>query len=69
MSRYLEEAATLLRKAAATNEENNRKYPSHLTEGRERIANHFATLAAIDNGLLPADTIRDVLGAITRQDS
>ncbi|MEV6102640.1 hypothetical protein [Nocardia sp. NPDC051981] len=69
MSRYLEEAAALLRKAAATNEEDNRNYPALLTEGRERIAKEFATLAAIDNGLLPADMLRDVLDAITSQDA
>ncbi|MHB6909007.1 hypothetical protein [Streptomyces sp. DB-54] len=65
MSRYLEEAADLLRKSAATNEQNYAKYPTCLSEGRERIAQQFATLAAIDKGLLPAEVVQDVLRAIT----
>jgi hypothetical protein len=67
MSRYLEEAADLLRKSAQTNERNNANYPSLLGEGRERIARHFATLAAIDKGLLPAEITQDVLRAVTAQ--
>jgi hypothetical protein len=66
MSRYLEEAAGLLRKAADANE---KRYGDRSPgiEGRERIAQQFATLAAIDKGLLPADVTRDVLDTITRQ--
>lgn len=65
MSRYLEEAAALLRKSAETNETKNATYSTHLMAGRERIAQHFATLAAVDKGLLPADIVQDVLRAIT----
>lgn len=66
MSRYLEEAAELLRKAAAANEEQygTSRYPHSLMEGRERIARQFATLAAIDKGLLPADLTQAVLDQI-----
>ncbi|WP_438489544.1 hypothetical protein [Streptomyces sp. S186] len=65
MSRYLEEAADLLRKSAATNEKENADYNNGLMKGRERVAREFATLAAIDKGLLPADVVQDVLRAIT----
>jgi hypothetical protein len=61
VSRYMEEAAALLRKSAESNEKNNGPYPRLLTEGRERIARQFATLAAIDKGLLPADITEAVL--------
>lgn len=64
MSRYLEEAANLLRKAAETNERDHAKWPASLAEGRERIAREFATLAAIDKGLLPAEITTDILRAI-----
>ncbi|MFJ6608207.1 hypothetical protein [Streptomyces lydicus] len=71
MSRYLEEAAAQLRKATAEYEENRAKstMPTSarlaLAEKRERIAQSFATLAAIDKGLLPAEIVQDVLRAIT----
>ncbi|MCY0931183.1 hypothetical protein OTB20_34380 [Streptomyces sp. H27-H1] len=67
MSRYLEEAAALLRKSVETNEREHAKWPSSLTEGRERIAREFATLAAIDKGLLPAEITADILRAITEK--
>lgn len=60
MSRYLEEAAALLRKAAETNERENARWPESLATGRERIAREFATLAAIDNRLLPAEMIAEL---------
>ncbi|MEU7149179.1 hypothetical protein AB0B15_14255 [Streptomyces sp. NPDC045456] len=68
MSRYLEEAAALLRKAAETHEEMVQKYictSGQANEPRERIARGFATLAAIDKGLLPAEMVQDVLHAVT----
>lgn len=64
MSRYLEEAAELLRKAAKTNEEDNEDYPSLLVEGRERLAREFAVLAAIDKGLLPIEITEDVIESL-----
>jgi len=64
MSRYLEEAAELLRKSAQTNEEDNEDYPSLLVEGRERIAREFAVLAAIDKGLLPIEITEDVIESL-----
>jgi hypothetical protein len=70
MSRYLEEAAELLRKAAATHEQyyadlsHIRGIEKDLMEGRERIAREFATLAAIDKGLLPAEITQDVIAAL-----
>lgn len=69
MSRYLEEAADLLRKASKTNEDVNAKMRSHLMEGRERIAKQFAVLAAIDKGLLPAEVTESVLDAIRDGDA
>lgn len=64
MSRYLEEAADLLRKASQENERQNATYSNLLTSGRERIAQQFATLAAIDKGLLPAEIVGTVVEAI-----
>lgn len=55
MSQYLEEAAALLRKAAAANEQENRGLSVSLMQGRERIAAQFAVLAAIEAGVLPAE--------------
>jgi hypothetical protein len=66
VSRYLEEAANLLRKSAQANEDANAKYSDHLMEGRERIARGFAVLAAIDKGLLPADITQDVIESVIR---
>ncbi|RAJ70245.1 hypothetical protein K378_01410 [Streptomyces sp. Amel2xB2] len=66
MSRYLEEAAALLRKSAETNERDNTGYDGLLMKGRERIAGQFATLAAIDKGLLPAELTEAVLDAIRK---
>jgi hypothetical protein len=66
MSRYLEEAADLLRKAADGNEQRfaNSVLPHGVIEGRERIARGFAALAAIDKGLLPAEITQDVIAAL-----
>jgi len=64
MSRYLEEAAQLLRKSADANEQENRGYPRSLQEGRERIAREFATLAAIDKGLVPVELAADLVAHI-----
>ncbi|MFE7664766.1 hypothetical protein [Streptomyces celluloflavus] len=60
MSRYLEEAANLLRKSAAENDRDS--WPEH--GKRVQIAREFAMLAAIDKGLLPADIVQDVLRAV-----
>ncbi|WP_230536139.1 hypothetical protein [Streptomyces sp. OUCMDZ-3434] len=59
MSNYLEEAASLLRKAAATNEE---RFTSH--EKRCEIARDFAMLATIERDLLPASLTQDILSAL-----
>jgi len=70
MSRYLEEAAAQLRKATAEYEQNcaESSMPTLSREAlavkRERIAKGFATLAAIDEGVLPAEITQDVLDAI-----
>jgi hypothetical protein len=63
MSFYLEEAAALLRKAAETNEVDNRSDFRHqsLIAGRERIAMKFAQLAAIDRGVLPVEMAELIL--------
>ncbi|MBA2951610.1 hypothetical protein [Streptomyces himalayensis] len=65
MSRYLEEAAALLRRAAEINEQKNGSMPFNRMAGQERIAREFATLGAIDKGLLPAEIVQDVLRALT----
>lgn len=70
MSRYLEEAANQLRKATAEYERNcaESDIPTlarkTLAEKRERIAQGFATLAAIDEGMLPAEITQDVIAAL-----
>jgi len=64
MSRYLEEAAGLLRKSAQANEEQNATYPALLEQGRERIAREFAILVAIDKGLLPIEITEDVIESL-----
>jgi hypothetical protein len=69
MSRYLEEAADLLRKSARSNEDRNATYPELLSQGRERIAREFVTLAAIDKGLLPAEIVGTVVDAIIARNS
>lgn len=66
MSRYLEEAAALLRKAAADNEmtatrEGWPRSDSEISEGRERIALKFAQLAAIENGVMPVEMAQMIL--------
>lgn len=73
MSSYLEEAAAQLRKATAEYERNcaESSMPTLsrgvLAEKRERIAQGFATLAAIDNGLLPAEITQDVIAALVNR--
>ncbi|MEU9218857.1 hypothetical protein AB0D47_20175 [Streptomyces sp. NPDC048376] len=66
MSRYLEEAASLLRKASTEHERNyaDGLYVNSANEGRERIARGFAALAAIDKGLLPAEITQDLIRTI-----
>lgn len=66
MSRYLEEAAQILRNASATNEQTISKYGDHRNYAAKRIeiAREFATLAAIDKGLLPAEVTTEVLQAL-----
>lgn len=66
MSRYLEDAAEQLRKAAEAVDRQyaNANLPTAANEYRERIANGFATLAAIERGLLPASVVEAVVEAI-----
>jgi hypothetical protein len=70
VSRYLEDAAALLHKAAETHEayyaglSHIRGIESDLNAGRERIAKQYATLAAIDKGLFPAEMVADILRAM-----
>ncbi|MEW1754094.1 hypothetical protein [Streptomyces angustmyceticus] len=67
MSRYLEEAAALLRKSAQVVEKKaaQAQYGDSYNDQRIAVAREFATLAAIDEGLLPAEIVQDVLRAIT----
>lgn len=70
MSRYLEEAAQLLRKAAAHHEQACQKHnfgSATANQVRERIAREFAVLAAIDKGLLPAELTETVLEQIRNE--
>ncbi|MFJ3950279.1 hypothetical protein ACIPXV_09440 [Streptomyces libani] len=67
MSRYLEEAAALLRNAVKVVEKkaSQAQYGDPYNDERMVVAREFATLAAIDKGLLPAEMVQDVLRAIT----
>lgn len=60
MSQYLREAAEVLKKADAAND----KMLVPQQEIRLKIASGFATLAAIDKGLLPAEIAQDVITAV-----
>lgn len=55
MSDYLEEAARVLRKAEEI---------AMGVDQRTKVANGFATLAAIERGLLPASVVEVVVEAI-----
>ncbi|MGI5169851.1 hypothetical protein ACQEU3_46595 [Spirillospora sp. CA-253888] len=61
MSRYLEEAADLLRKAAATNERENARYADLRADRQVELAKQFAKLAAIDKGLLPREWVEQIV--------
>ncbi|MDI6413156.1 hypothetical protein QLX52_30580 [Streptomyces albus] len=58
MSRYLEEAAAVLRRAASRNE----RYSDH--DRDIEITRGFSVLAAIDKGLLPAEVTETVLDTL-----
>jgi hypothetical protein len=58
--RYLEEAAAILRKADAANDE--QMIPSR--ETRLQIARQFAELAAVEQGQLPASVVEMILDRI-----
>ncbi|MER6605951.1 hypothetical protein ABT282_08545 [Streptomyces sp. NPDC000927] len=60
VSRYLEEAAGILRKAEEAN-----SYGMH--EERIDIARGFATLAAIDKGLLPIELLGNLINQALRK--
>lgn len=60
MSRYLEDAARVLRKAEEI---------TGSVEHRIKIAEGFATLAAIDKGLLPAGITQELIETIVRKNS
>ncbi|KPC78276.1 hypothetical protein ADL27_48310 [Streptomyces sp. NRRL F-6602] len=60
MSRYLEEAAAVLRRAA----KNNERYSDH--DRDIEIARGFSVLAAIDKGLLPAELTETALDALRK---
>ncbi|PSK57101.1 hypothetical protein B0E38_02632 [Streptomyces sp. 111WW2] len=64
MSRYLEDAARVL-KAAETYAQQN-LFHTDRHEALEGIASGYATLAAIDKGLLPAEITQDVIETLLR---
>ncbi|MFI1148690.1 hypothetical protein [Streptomyces sp. NPDC020817] len=66
MSRYLEEAARVLKAA----EEHITRSPAggkDKSQVLRSIAEGYANLAAIDKGLLPAEMVADVLRAIAEK--
>lgn len=71
MTRYLEEAAELLRKAAKETEAAAARssLPSHYNDDRLAVAREFALLAAIDKGLLPVEITQDAIRAIADRHS
>jgi hypothetical protein len=64
MSRYLEEAADILRAASRDLEENAKTFRGDFQSQRVELANGFAALAAIERGLLPASVVEAVVEAI-----
>lgn len=62
MSRYLEEAARVLKTAEAHADE--KLFAEKKNRALMDVASGFATLAAIDKGLMPAEMIADILRAM-----
>jgi hypothetical protein len=69
MSRYLEEAAAILRAASSDLEDTAKTIRGNWQPQRVELAREFATLAAIDKGLLPAEIVGTVVEAIIARNS
>jgi hypothetical protein len=70
MSRYLEEAADILRtakKSLDVRHSRSRVDDGRFDEERRALARDFATLAAVDKGLLPAEITAAVIQAIAER--
>lgn len=68
MSRYLEEAAEQVRRAAKDTDAACARYPINDTYQQRRIecARAFALLAAIDKGLLPQEMAESAYGQLSK---
>lgn len=64
MSKYLEEAAATLRKAAEVVE---REDSAFLSSDLERISRGFVIIAALEKGVLPAESVAQLMNWLTEQ--
>ncbi|NUQ97528.1 MAG: hypothetical protein HOY79_13570 [Streptomyces sp.] len=64
MSKYLEEAAATLRKAAEAVE---REDGAFLSSDLERISRGFVIIAALEKGVLPAESVAQLMNWLTEQ--
>lgn len=66
---YLEEAAQQLRTIAADTDKaaTQTSYPARYADERHRIADGFAALAAIEQGLIPAAMVADIVARATKE--
>lgn len=64
MSKYLEAAADLIKKAADENERHTAPYPTTRNEIRVNFAKLYALLAAVDKGLMPEAVAEEIYGQL-----
>lgn len=67
MSKYLEAAAELVKKAAEDNERRHASSPSFRESGQVEFAKLYALLAAIDKGLMPEAVAEEIYGQLKRK--
>jgi hypothetical protein len=64
MSKYLEAAAELIKKASDHNEKSNIGYESVRNSGRVEYAKLYALLGAVDKGLMPEVVAEEIYGQL-----
>lgn len=64
MSKYLEDAASMLRKAADAVEEDGGAF---LSSDLERISRGFVIIAALEKDVLPAESVAQLMNWLTDQ--
>ncbi|GAB3646032.1 hypothetical protein [Glycomyces tarimensis] len=66
MSKYLDAAAALVKKAADDNEQRWGSTPGAAESGRVEFAKLYALLAAVDKGLMPEAVAEEIYGQLNR---